>query len=258
MVITDKFVYIHMPKTGGTFVEAVLQRLLSKEGGLYIDTSTQSGKARLQVRDQHQTVSDIPEAHRDKPLVLTIRNPYDHYVSFYEFAWWKNHPGDTFDEGRIRLRHPHFPELTFREYLESVFDWPVLDQTYIEPSAARLLQAADVGPLTFDYVRYLFEQPEAILRDLPHYFEQGRYRAELSNVHLLRAESLNRSLYEYLVAAGYEPERVRFVLRLGRIYPDGSTRNPTSRWQDYYTPALRRLVGEKERFLFAMFPQYDV
>ena len=56
MVITDDFVYLHMPKTGGTFVEAALDRLYSPPRGLrsrlglagrrgvYIDTSRNASR----------------------------------------------------------------------------------------------------------------------------------------------------------------------------------------------------------------------
>ena len=163
------------------------------------------------------------------------------------------------DEDRIRARHLHYPDLTFPEYLESVFDWQLLDQHYADPAVAKSLKNADVGPLTFDYMTFLFERPDQIVADLQRYLTEGRgaWNHALPQVHFLRAEALNRELYEFLIAMGYEPEHVEFVLGLGRIYPDGRKRDPTRSWQEYYTPALKRLVREKERALFSIFPEYD-
>jgi hypothetical protein len=259
MVITDKFVYVHMPKTGGTFVEAVLQRLSSGTGGLHIDTSTERDRRRLRVKDQHQRVSEIPEAHREKPLAFSIRNPYDHHVSFYEFGWWRDHPGDTFDEKRIRLRHPHYPELTFTEYMESVFDWELLDPGYADPGVKAVLRDAGVGPLTFDYVSFLFERPERVIGDLERYLAEGHrsWSRSLRDVRFLRAEDLNRELYEFLIEMGYGREQVEFVLGLDRIYPDEAPRRGPRRWQDYYDPSLTQLVKERERAVLSMFPEYD-
>jgi hypothetical protein len=61
-----------------------------------------------------------------------------------------------------------------------------------------------------------------------------------------------------LLGAGYPKERLEFILHLGKIRPDGGSRDPASDWKDYYTCDLKALVREKERFLFEMFPDYDV
>jgi len=256
VIITERFVYIHMPKTGGTFVEAALERLLSSQKTLYIDTATDSGRLKLRAKDQHQTVSQIPSVFRDRPIVFTVRNPYDHYVSFYEFAWWKDHPGDTFDERRIRRRYPHYPEITYREFLEAGFDWEMLDERYIESRLARRLHDAGVGPLTFDYIRFLFDQPDQVLENLDCYLSEDHCR-RASNIHFIRMERLNRELYDFLLSVGYESEQTRFVLEMDKIYPSWGNKKRTDDWTSYYTPDMKRLIREQENRLFGMFPDYD-
>ena len=105
MLLTEKFVYIHPSKTGGTFVTKMLQqlyenqvpetrisRLIAKKIGIMgnriLDTSMYGTK--------HSGCRQIPLAFRNKPIFTTIRNPYDRNVSQYEFGWWKMHPEYVF------------------------------------------------------------------------------------------------------------------------------------------------------------------
>lgn len=258
MIITDEFVYIHMPKTGGTFVEAALRRLLGGRGACYIDTATGAGRELLGLTgDQHQTVSEIPLAHRDKPIAFTVRNPFDHHVSFFEFGWWKTHPADTFDESAMRSVYPHYPAIRFEEYLSAFYDLPLLHPGYVSAALARNLAAQNVGPLTYEYLRFLFQRPREILDDLPGLCSSGRLRERLSGVHFLAQESLNLSLYEFLVTMGYEPEVARFVLSMGRVYPEDRPRRRSPEWRSYYTPELLRLVRSREWLLFSLFPRYE-
>ncbi len=116
VVVTDDFVYIHIPKTGGTFVETALRAVVQRRGAPYLDTSTAVGRAELGA-GKHGSVVDVPAKHRDKPIVTTVRNPYDHLVSHYEFGWWRTHPGDVFDEESIRIEHPITLRFRFKSTL---------------------------------------------------------------------------------------------------------------------------------------------
>src|ERR671926_959520 len=104
MVITDHFIYLHMPKTGGTFVENVLNRLLAGKGGLYLDTQTLTGR-------QHENIREVAPAFADKKILFTIRNPYDYYVSRYEFNW-KYKVNHVLDVQRMKAHYPHYPDLS--------------------------------------------------------------------------------------------------------------------------------------------------
>jgi hypothetical protein len=256
MVITDQFVYIHLPKTGGTFVAKALRRLFDGQRRLFIDTSTPEGCAELGVISKHQTVREIPAAHAGKPIAFTVRNPFDHYVSYFEFGWWKSHPGDTFDEEAIRSLYPHYPGITFAEYLVAHFDWRFLSRQYApEPMAARL-RSAGIGPLTYDYVRFLLPRPDTILQDVPERLLNGRFREELPDIRFLRQETLNRDLHAFLASMSFPPESTRFILEMEKAYPAGGRSRRSSDWRSYYTDDLRRLVRAHEWFLFSLFPEY--
>jgi hypothetical protein len=100
MIITDKFVYIHMPKTGGTFVSTLLEKIHTARGDGIVRrradekpkfslSSLWSSKPTFLILanqqdngdwNQHGTTAQIPAEHRHKPVLTTIRNPYDRYV----------------------------------------------------------------------------------------------------------------------------------------------------------------------------------
>lgn len=254
MVVTERFVYVHMPKTGGSFVEAVLRRLALESGEMHIDAATLQGRAILGGQDQHQTVAQIPEAFRDLPVLFTIRNPFDHLVSFFTFGWWKRHVGDTFDEARIRARHPHYPELSFDEYLRSNYDWDLLADSY---AIAKRLRVADAGPLTWDYSRFLSAAPERLMESGRSDRETAIERAEFGKIHFLPMERLNQGLHEFLLGQGHSRAQLEFLLGMKKVYPLGGERRNDSHWQQWYTPDLIRLVYERERRLFDLFPGYQ-
>lgn len=275
MVITDRFVYIHMPKTGGTFVTELLLRLhgspVGESGGDGGAGSAGRLARKLFVRPNHYgpienlepkhgTCHDIPPRHGNKPVVSTVRNPYDWYVSQYEFAWWKQtfryHPepyptpaGAAIEEVLPRFveTHSRFPDISFAEFIELCHQ------------AARRLDAQNgpaLGLLTHSFIRYHYRHPERVLENPRAH--PGPRGPELFDVQFLRTDRLNQELHDYLLAAGYREADLRFIRDHDRILPMGRGRPADQTWQDYYTPELRRAVREADRFLFEMFPEFDV
>lgn len=258
MIITDRFVFLHIPKTGGTFVHRALESTIATDAELFIDTATEAGRRRLNVSDKHQTAREIPVEFRHFPVVWGVRNPYDHHVSLYEFSWWKTHPGDTFDEVAIRSRYPHFPQLTFDEYLESVYDYRLLDREYVGTETAARLAALDIGPLTFDYLRFIAPSEVELEEVLGAASWDSHYLVTRPRQHVLMMEDLNRMLHEFLLARGYDRDLVHPILKMERAYPAvGAPRRSSTDWKSYYSPSLLELVRQRERSLFEAFPGYD-
>jgi hypothetical protein len=98
VIFTDRFVYVHQPKTGGTFVTAVLFRLHDFRWTRWTHLRS-AFRISLVHRNRYGTLvynnhkhggrRAIPPEQRHKPVLATVRNPYDLYVSQYEFGWWK-------------------------------------------------------------------------------------------------------------------------------------------------------------------------
>ena len=128
MVITDKFVYIHKPKTGGTFVTDSLLELHDGKWNWWIHFKLALLK-KVQFKNNVGTLTltankhggclEIPAKYRDKIIVSTIRNPFDYYVSQYEFGWWKRKEWLPYYQKleNFKARYSTFPDLKFGDFL---------------------------------------------------------------------------------------------------------------------------------------------
>lgn len=72
MILCRRFVFVHVPKTGGNFVREVLERHAPPEW-------------QLQRCADHSTYADVPASHRGLPMLAFVRNPYAWYVSWFHF-----------------------------------------------------------------------------------------------------------------------------------------------------------------------------
>ncbi|HEX6765838.1 MAG TPA: hypothetical protein VF103_10185, partial [Polyangiaceae bacterium] len=204
---------------------------------------------------RHDGVRQIPRSHRGLPVFTSVRNPYDRYVSRYAFASWKRLDGPVWSrvqKATVLARFPHFPDLSFEEYVE-------LSTTFLPRYRNSPLGVEDrLGWESEELVRSLFRDPEAAWSRLDDtYISNGEWARDLASVTFLRRETLNRSLYDYLVGSGFSAGDVDFVLEEAPVVPKGSRRDPSRSWQDWYTPELMAKVRKHERLLFAMFPEYD-
>ena len=109
MLVTERFTYVHQPKTGGTFVSVLLTRVHEARGGevrtVWVDPAScepappvpPGGMLNLMVtgRNQHGARRDIPHDYIDRPVLATVRNPYDRYVSQYRICLVADLPGDV-------------------------------------------------------------------------------------------------------------------------------------------------------------------
>ena len=74
MFVGKKLVYLQMQKTGSTHVTKVLKENLK-------------GKT----RERHEQLEDY-EAYKDRPVISSIRNPWDWYVSMWAYGHTKENP----------------------------------------------------------------------------------------------------------------------------------------------------------------------
>jgi hypothetical protein len=69
MFITSSFGFVHLHKSGGTFVNAFLMNFFPDGRRL----------------NWHLPLSFMPEAERSLPILGVVRNPWDYYVSWFAF-----------------------------------------------------------------------------------------------------------------------------------------------------------------------------
>lgn len=99
MILTRHFVFVHIPKTGGSFVRAVIQR--HAPVAWQVETS-----------DLHPSVRDIPASHRHLPRFAVVRNPFSWYVSWFHYKVATQGAGDG----------PPDPDAAFDPFFELVTD----------------------------------------------------------------------------------------------------------------------------------------
>ena len=89
MIVTDRFVFLHLHKSGGSFVNQCLRQ--------HVPGARQIG--------YHLPGSLVPEACRQLPVIGLVRNPWSYYVSWYSFQQQKPKHNALFrvvsDEGRL-------------------------------------------------------------------------------------------------------------------------------------------------------------
>ncbi len=255
MLITDRFIYLHEPKTGGTFVTETLMKLHRQRGDTVETRYFQPGDpvtlppdvvVKLMQPNQHGRRSEIPAEQRHKPILATIRSPYDRYVSQYEFAWWKIEPELFGAVADVRAEYPAYPELTFAEF--------------VELANCRLLRcpAADLGFHTQQFIDYFFDDPEAIYPQFDEaYVHSEACRRALAPLHFVHTEHLNIELHAFLLTMGCDPAEIAFILDAEKIFPPEGGRTPDQTWERYYTPELKAVVRQRERWLFSLFPEFE-
>jgi hypothetical protein len=261
MLLTDDFVYIHMPKTGGTFVTEVIDRLYERETGesesLLARAKSLLGRKVLTYVEtrKHGTCSQIPRSHRGKMILATVRNPYDRYVSEYEFGWWRTHP-DAWNGIAEKARgiFSNYPDLTFEEFVQMANTlFPLLDNSNFIPERR-------IGYQTEIFVRYFMKDPALVFPRIDQeYLRLRRYREDLfDKLYFVQTGNLNWDLHNFLEQVGFGKDQLSFILEMGRVYPPEGGRTPGQSWEEYYTPDLKREVRTKERLLFELFPEFDI
>lgn len=276
MIITEQFVYVHMPKTGGTFVSTLLRKIHEARGDQIEERRADQAPVRrfsfkgwINPRpkflilinpqengdwNQHGTTAQIPPEHRDKPILTTIRNPYDRYVSQYEFQWWRHRPtAFTEDLDALKAAYPHYPEITFADFI-------AISNTFFLGNNNPHFGTEDrLGRHTTQFIHYYYRDQQRFNTIDAAYLRDQRYREDLRpNLHFTFTENLNQQLYDFLVKFGYPQDEIGFIPDHGKIFPKEGGRSADQTWEKYYTPALKAWVRHHERMLFELFPHFDV
>jgi hypothetical protein len=69
MIVTNAFVFLHVPKTGGLFVTDIIRRHFDH----------------IEVGHIHAGCEEIPAEYKQLPALAFVRNPWDWYVSVYSY-----------------------------------------------------------------------------------------------------------------------------------------------------------------------------
>jgi hypothetical protein len=126
MTATRHFVFLHVPRTGGSFIKATCLRNLPSEW--FVPTSAH----------RHAPYSQVPSECKDLPMITFVRNPWDWYVSWYHWttqiaverrggAMWKS----AFDSGRASFGEAVARACTGRDF-ENRVTKPVMQERGVD------------------------------------------------------------------------------------------------------------------------------
>jgi hypothetical protein len=230
MLVTDQFVFIHLPRTGGTFVGDVITK--------FFPSAHEVG--------YHLPLSLLPEEYSHLPILGTIRNPWEFYVS-----WYHHHQTS---EGYSPLKNFLFccvsedRRLDFPQTIHNALDLGVSD--------AKLDSLIAALPEHFDYQkRNIPNVTKDVMQRIRgtrvglYTFRFNEIFGQRDDIYFCRAESLRSDLMAFF-------EKIGAVSDALRNYITGADKRNISdhaHYSTYYTPVLAKLVSVRDRPLIDRF-----
>ena len=196
MIVTDKFVFVHLPRTGGTFVTDMIMKFfpLAREIGYHLPRSF------------------LPKEYSHLPVLGVVRNPWEFYVSWYYhiwprdigkplFSWLTDNCKEQF-EGAIRnalnlgVDNNRLDALI--EKLPDVVDYRTRNIPNITKDSIRRVRGTGVGYYTFRFNQLFgnadevsFCRQERLRTDLIQFLERIGAASDEIRAHILECEKKN-------------------------------------------------------------------
>jgi hypothetical protein len=226
MIVTDKFVFVHLPRSGGTFISEVIRK--------FFPSAHEIG--------YHFPRTLLPREYSHLPVLGAVRNPWEFYVSWYHHVWprdaasilvsWLSENGKLGFIGTTRnalnlgVNDERLDVLI--EMLPEQVDYHSRNIPNITKEAMRRVRGAGVGYYTFRF-NHLFGSTE--------------------DVFVCRLETLRQDLVGFFEGIGAATDELRdYVLR-----SDKKNIAEHLHYSTYYTPELAELVLIRDRPLIERF-----
>jgi len=227
MIATDRFVYIHLHKSGGSFVNECLLR--------FFPDARQLG--------YHLPLSLLPATLRALPVLGFVRSPWSYYVSWYAFQSQRPRPNALFrcvsDDGRLDFK------ASVRNLVELGSD------------SVRLDRLLGLLPDQYGAAAFGLNLPAfalAPIRDsgLGFYSFLFRYMYTSPGIEpaIGRCENLRADLLAFFARVG-----VPVCGELREFVETAAPRNTSAHgdWRDYYDRELADLVAERDASVVEQF-----
>jgi hypothetical protein len=212
MLIHDRFVFIHLQKTGGSFLADALKRSFPP-GSL----------VRGAPGTLHPGWDDIPAEARGRPVLVYVRNPWDWYVSWYHFVL-RRRPDNLIFDGLLGGGANDFAT-TVRNACGGI---SAEDDPRVAELLGKGLPLVDLMAEGHDFYTARFLE-----------FVGAGLDSDLLNV--ARYESLADDAERFLERVGVAlSDETRAALRSGERINAGER----GAYRDYYDDELRDLVGD--------------
>jgi hypothetical protein len=221
MIVTERFVYIHLHRTGGSFLNECLIH--------FFPGARQIG--------YHLPRRMLPREYLDFPVIGFVRNPWDYYVSWYHFQKSRPVPNALFECASDRGR------LDFRGTVANLLNLGAESETL-----DRLLPLLNEG-----YVNYGLNVPRAQMEAIRgsglgffSFLYRYMYLGLGGPLHVGHSENLRQDFLDLLAKIGDRASEgaQQFILEQSRRNASEHTS-----YASYYDDELRELVATRDREL---------
>lgn len=226
MILTDKFVFVHLPRCGGTFISGVIRK--------FFPSANEIG--------HHLPRELLPTQYAHLPVLGSVRNPWEFYVSLYHYAQVRN-PASTLvswmsENGR----------LGFLDSVRNVLNLGANDE--------RLDVLIEMLPDRVDYSKTLIPNvtKETMRRvrgtGVGYYtFRFNQMFGNADDMFFCRLETLQRDLLAFFESIGAATNELRDYV----FDSDKANAAEHLHYSSYYTPELANLVSIRDRQLIEKF-----
>jgi hypothetical protein len=226
MIATDKFVFVHLPRSGGTFVADVITK--------FFPTAHEIG--------YHLPRTLLPSEYSHLPVLGAVRNPWEFYVSWYYHVWprdaasplvsWVSENGTLGFEGTTRNALNLGVDDQRLDILIGMLpdqvDYRKRNIPNITKDAMRRVRGSGVGYYTFRF-NHLFGNAD--------------------DVFVYRLETLRQDLVNFFEEIGAATDELRDYV----LYSEKLNAAEHLHYSAYYTPDLAKLVSVRDRQLIERF-----
>ncbi len=258
MVITNNFVFLHYPKTGGTFCATHIKRLYTQSNRQRLANLLRREPVRwYHYTRQHSGIHAIPRYARHLPKLGSVRNPYDQWVSKYEYQIYRHHPERVLNLEQVKEAYPHFPDVSFTEFIRLAHTyWNKVQNRFDKPDHEK------VGIITAQFIGMFCPRPRDILRLPKSEITADLIRSKMPpDISFLTMNNLNHDLHDYLSQFNHDTADLAAILESPKILPvksgAGSLRHKGA-WRGYYGEETVNFINDKEAPLFELFPQFQI
>lgn len=218
MIVCDDFVFLHLHKSGGTFVNQLMMRCLPSARPI----------------GYHLPYAELPAPFRHLPVLGTVRNPWSYYVSWYHFQAQQSRPNSLFlivsEKGTLGFRETitnlvnlESDESRIDQLIDASPDHFVNHGLNLTKSCVSTLRGCGVGFYSFLYQRLYNGSRE------PHIVSMEKLRAGVAS--FLRAQS---------IASINVPEQFLAVAPKMNV-------TPHEHYRTYYDDGLKDLIARRDR-----------
>jgi hypothetical protein len=226
MIVTDKFVFIHLLRSGGTFVSDVIRNFFpsAREIGYHLPRAA------------------MPKEYAHLPVLGTVRNPWDFYVS-----WYYHH-----------LPNPRYLPLFcgVSENRKLDFVDTIRNALNLSVSDEKLDLIIRALPDNFDYnQKHIANVTKDVLQKIRgtniglYTFRFNELFGGAADVNFCRLDSLRTDLLAFFERLGVASDDLRNYV----LATDKRNSSEHVRCSTYYTPELAELVAIRDRHLIQRF-----